>query len=142
MRTVSKDQNDEHRYDDMLLMKNHISKNHPRMSREQRAAQFSPFSALSGYEESITEAVRLTSQMIELSEEERENINRQLQYIKANMKMHPAVTITYFEQDLLKEGGSYRQITQKVKKIENDKIFLTDHIIAFEQIISIQIKTD
>lgn len=56
MRTISPDQDDVHRYDDMLKMTRHISKNHPSMPIIERAAQFKPFAALTGYEESLREA--------------------------------------------------------------------------------------
>lgn len=142
MRTVSKDQNDEHRYDDILTLPHHVSINHPQMSKEQRAAQFSPFSALTGYEESIAEAGRTTAEMIDLSEEEKAIIDKQLHFLQENIQSHPAVILTYFQQDSFKEGGSYNQITQKVKKIDEGKLFLEKQVIDFEQIISMQIKTD
>lgn len=138
MRTVSKNQNDEHRYDDMLKKEHHVSLNHPAMSKEQRAAQFSPFSALSGYEESIEEAERITAEMIDLSDEEKEIIDHALRNIQRDIKEHPCVTVTYFVQDPYKEGGSYRQITQNIKKIEQGKLFFKDTVIDFAQIISIK----
>lgn len=140
MRAVSKDQTDEHRYDDLLLMEHHTSKNHPQMSMEQRASQFSPFSALNGYEESIDEAERITSQMIDLSEDEKEGIDQELKKIQMHIKEHPQVKLVYFEEDPLKQGGAYKEITQHVKKIELGRIFLEKIVVDLQQIISIHIK--
>lgn len=83
-----------------------------------RAAQFSAFAALSGYEDAIDETERLTETYTELDEGEKEILNEQLLKIKENIASHPAATCTYFEPDPKKEGGAYRTYSGKVRKID------------------------
>ena len=81
-----------------ILYRNHpTSRKHPRMSNMNRAAQFAPFAALTGYEESIAETARLTDRRIELSEYEIEELNAKLNFIQDHIKEHPKVTVTYFQ---------------------------------------------
>ena len=96
-----------HRYDDVINRQHPTSKKHPRMSNMNRAAQFAPFAALTGYEESIEESARLTDRKIELSEYEIEELNTRLYFIKEHIKDRPKVTITYFQPDGRKDGGAY-----------------------------------
>lgn len=106
------------RYDDIITLEHPVSKVHPRMSVMDRAAQFSAFSALSGYEDAIDETERLTETYTELDEGEKEILNEQLLKIKENIASHPAATCTYFEPDPKKEGGAYRTYSGKVRKID------------------------
>ena len=87
------------RYDDIITLEHPVSKVHPRMSVMDRAAQFSAFAALSGYEDAIDETERLTETYTELDEGEKEILNEQLLKIKENIASHPAATCTYFEPD-------------------------------------------
>lgn len=105
------------RYDDIITLEHPVSKVHPRMSVMDRAAQFSAFAALSGYEDAIDETERLTETYTELDEGEKEILNEQLLKIKENIASHPAATCTYFEPDPKKEGGAYRTYSGKVRKI-------------------------
>ena len=107
-----------HRYDDVINRQHPTSKKHPRMSNMNRAAQFAPFAALTGYEESIEETARLTDRKIELSEYEIEELNAKLNFIQEHIKEHPEVTITYFQPDERKEGGAYITVTGKVRRID------------------------
>lgn len=109
---------DIHDYDDIINLPRHVSKTHPHMSLADRAAQFSPFAALTGYEEAIKEAGRIVDEKIELSEEEKEEINRQLNYLNEHKKDNIQITITYFLKDMKKNGGSYRQITSNLKRLD------------------------
>ena len=105
-------------YFEILSREHPTSKKYPRMSRMNRAAQFAPFAALTGYEESIEETARLTDRRIELSEYEIEELNEKLNFIQEHIKERPEVTITYFQPDERKEGGAYITVTGKVRRID------------------------
>ena len=111
-----------HQYDDIIHQPHHTSTVHARMSVLDRAAQFSPFAALTGYEAAIEETGRLTDAWVELDENMTAEINENLQIIMAQLanQSHPEVTITYFVPDANKEkiGGAYRNITGAVKKVD------------------------
>ena len=106
------------KYKDIINLPHHVSKNHPRMSLNNRSAQFAPFSALTGYSEKIKETARITDKKIELDEGLKTVINNRLQIIKENIKSVPQVTITYFIKDQRKSGGSYKTIITNIKKID------------------------
>ena len=128
------------KYDDIINLPHHISKTHPRLSMEQRAAQFAPFAALTGYGDSIKETARLTDNRIELNEEEKENINIKLQELKSKISTMPQVTITYFVPDVKKAGGEYITKMNRLKKIDEYKktIILDDKtIIPINEVIEI-----
>ena len=109
-----------HRYNDVINRQHPTSKKHPRMSNMNRAAQFAPFAALTGYEESIEETARLTDRRIELSEYEIEELNAKLNFIQKHIKERPEVTITYFQPDERKEGGAYITVTGRVRRIDEE----------------------
>ena len=88
------------------------------MSMQNRAAQFAPFAALSGYDESVRETQRLTDRRIEPDESEIAAINDKLQYLSLTMEDPQQISITYFVKDASKEGGSYETITGILKKID------------------------
>ncbi|MBT9815109.1 hypothetical protein GPK27_06565 [Catenibacterium mitsuokai] len=131
-----KKKNDIHNYEDIINVPRHISKVHPRMSNEDRAAQFAPFAALTGHKEAISETERITEKRKILDENQKEIIDRKLLFILENIKEHIFVKIIYFVEDNKKEGGSYVTIEGNVKKIdefentitllENFKINITD----------------
>lgn len=126
-----------HRYDDVINRQHPTSKKHPRMSNMNRAAQFAPFAALTGYEESIKETARLTDRKRELSEDDIEEINAKLNFIQEHINERPEVAITYFQPDERKEGGAYITVTGKVRKIDEVNrviIFENGTEIAVEQI--------
>lgn len=105
-------------YDDIINMNRPISTKHPPMSLLDRAAQFSPFAALTGHEDAIREKARYTNEFVELCGDEQIIIDRKLQQIRDNIINNPEVTITYFEPDALKTGGKYVTIIGRVKKID------------------------
>ena len=107
------------KYDDIINLPHYEPRRHPRMSTEQRAAQFAPFAALVGYEAALEETGRLTDCMHEVSEDVKEAINRQLQWVADHLPEHPQVTITYFVLDDKKAGGVYRMLEGVVKKIDD-----------------------
>lgn len=108
---------DTEKYDDIINLPHHVSMNHRRMSLLDRAAQFAPFAALSGYEEAVIEKRRLTDKRIELDESEKEQLDDRLQIIKDNLEAKPIVKITYFVPDKRKSGGAYVTSIGYVKKI-------------------------
>ena len=106
-------------YNDILHLPHHVSSCRPQMSMRDRAAQFSPFAALTGYDSAISETARLTDRRIELSEDAQEYLDRKLKWIRENLTSHPSVTITYFVPDLYKDGGSYVSHTGKVQYVDD-----------------------
>ena len=94
-------------YADIMDLPHHVSGAHPQMSNYDRAAQFSPFAALTGHEDAIREAQRLTTHKAELSENTAEELDRKLQMLKDALAVHPMISVTYFRQDERKDGGSY-----------------------------------
>lgn len=123
---------DEHRYDDIINLPHHVSSKHPHMPALDRAAQFSPFAALTGHDAAIKETARLTDEQVELDEERKEELDRQLQEIRTHLSEHPEVTITYFVPDERKDGGSYVTVTGRVKKLDEyeGRIILEDSTIV------------
>lgn len=119
---------DEHKYDDMIDLPHHVSANHPQMSLSNRAAQFSPFAALTGHEDAIRETARLTDSYIELEEDRKEQLDEKLQLIRENLWQKPECEITYFRPDDRKNGGTYVTVCGKIKKIDeySHQIILTD----------------
>ena len=107
------------KYDDIINLPHYEFKYHKRQSMEARASQFSAFAALTGYSDLVKETSRLTDRKIELSEEEKNDLDRKLQVIKDNIKNQPEVIITYFISDKTKKGGKYEDIICNIKKIDN-----------------------
>ena len=108
----------DHKYDDILYLPHPVSRRRSRMSNYDRAAQFSPFAALTGFDATIEEAGRLTDRRIELDEAEKELLNEKLQEILEHIDAQPQVTITHFVYDQRKAGGAYISTTGRVKKID------------------------
>ncbi|MBE6128112.1 MAG: YolD-like family protein [Erysipelotrichaceae bacterium] len=109
---------DPHRYDDIIDLPRHVSKNHRPMSNADRAAQFLPFAALTGYDDAIRETARLTENRIELSENELTELNDQFQRIAGQIRQQPEVTVTYFVEDEKKTGGRYETRTLQIRRID------------------------
>lgn len=106
-------------YEDIINHPHHVSTRHPRMSMIDRAAQFSPFAALTGYGEVIRETARITDRKPELSESEKAELDYKLQMACHFPGERPVVTITYFVPDQKKTGGTYHSITEKIQKIDD-----------------------
>ena len=117
-----------HKYDDIINMPHHVSHSRPRMSNYDRAAQFSPFAALTGYGDAVKETERLTDNKLELTEDEKQQLNEKLQIVLENLDDHPKITVTYFEPDKKKDGGSYLVKTGNIKEIDQigRRIVFTD----------------
>ena len=107
-------------YGDIIRLPHHQSANRPHMSMLNRAAQFSPYAALVGFDGVIAETGRLTDRKIELSETEKIMMDQKLTLISDAIQggHHPAVTVTFFVKDPLKEGGAYEEYTGRVRKID------------------------
>ena len=121
----------EEKYGDILNLPHHQSKVHPQMSIYDRAAQFSPFAALTGLGAAISETARLTDEKIEQDEEQLNILNNKFAILRANIASQPVVTITYFVKDLRKDGGEYVTISGVIKKIDDYQkiIVMQDNII-------------
>lgn len=134
--------NDIHDYSSIYNLKHPELKHHKRMSKENRAAQFSPFSALVGYQEALDEEKREVDEKRYLCSEEVENISKKLNFIKFNLKECPYIEITFYVKDKKKNGGKYISKKGNVKKI--DEIFKIMYLkdgteIAFDDIFNIKI---
>ena len=112
-------------YDDIIYLPRHVSKRHPQMSLYNRAAQFAPFAALTGYGEAIAETARQTAPKIEIMEDDRQLMDRKLLLLTNHLEEEPTITITYFQPDGRKSGGQYLTITGVVKAIRtNERIII------------------
>ena len=103
--------------DDIIHLPHHVSQNHPQMPMHDRAAQFAPFAALTGYEAAAGETARLTAERRELDPQEAEELNRQLAAVIEHLSEHPEVTVEYFVPDERKAGGAYVTVTGRVRHI-------------------------
>ena len=112
----------------MLHLPHPVSAARPRMALQDRAAQFSPFAALTGYDDALRETARLTERFIELDEDGKQEIDRQISYLQQHPLDTVPVKIIYFVPDEKKDGGSYRRVAGHVKKIDwyEKKIVLTE----------------
>lgn len=108
----------EGKYDDIIGLEYKGPQRHPRMSIHERAAQFAPFAALTGYDDVIAETGRLTGSKIELDEEQRASLNAVLQTIRGRLLERPEVLLTYFRPDSRKAGGTYLRIKGHVRNID------------------------
>jgi len=130
------------KYDDIINLSRPVSKR-PKMTLEQRSAQFAPFAALTGYEGQVKETARLTSKKIEIDDELKSILDNKLQIIEDNLDKVPLISIKYFIPDLKKEGGFYQRITGKVTKIDKyKKLIIVDKKIAISILDIIEITGD
>lgn len=115
-------------YDDIINLPYKKSSTRPHMKLIDRAAQFSPFAALTTHSDTIKEAGRLTIERITLDEDSMRILDSRFQMLLENISEHPKVTLTYFVKDNYKSGGEYVEATGKVKKIDGIEpiIYLED----------------
>lgn len=126
-------------YNDILYLPHHASTRHSPMPMSDRAAQFSPFAALTGHSDAIQETERLTGERVELSEEAKAMLDRKQQYLASLDR--PELTVTYFVADARKEGGAYVSITGSLKKIdpiERLLILVGGQAISLDDIVEIE----
>ena len=130
-----------HPYEDILPLPHHVSAERPHMSMLDRAAQFSPFAALVGYEDIIDETARLTSQKRELDEAEKAELDRRIGVLIAHLREKPAVTVEHFVPDTLKSGGAYEFKSGTLVRISPEKKTLTladGTAIRFDDVVGIE----
>ena len=112
------------KYDDILSLPHPVSKTHPPMPRAERAAQFSSFAALTGYEEIVAESARLTEARAELDRDALEALDAALRAVASEIDARPEVELRYFVPDKKKAGGRYETLRGRVKKIDEQASLL------------------
>ena len=132
-------------YDDIIDLPHHVSTTRPRMSRLDRAAQFAPFAALTGYGAAIKETARLTDERSELGEYELMELNAGIHMLMERIEEHPQVEITYFKPDERKDGGAYLTVKSRAKRLNEYERFLLledGTEIPFDDIYKIELCAD
>ena len=130
------------RYDDIINITRWNPKSHPRMSEYDRAAQFAPFAALTGYDAMVSETARLTDTKADLDEEQMLSLNETLRTIVERLNEHPKVSITWFRKDARKKGGEYEKTEGSVRNVDlpGRLLFLKEGAgISLDNIASIMI---
>lgn len=131
-----------HSYEDIIHLSHPRSTKHPPMSIHDRAAQFSPFAALTGHEDAIEETARRTDFQIELEEDEKERINERLQFMQEHLGEDLEVRITYFLPDEKKAGGrylSYTGIAKRMNAYEHRIVMRDGTCVPMESIREIEV---
>lgn len=131
-------------YDDIINLPHHVSETHPPMPRADRAAQFSPFAALTGYDAAVRESARVTQRRMELDEGVKAELNRRLNRILDCLPEQPQVSLTYFVPDERKVGGAYRTVTGRVKKMDSVAKTLTlvdGTMVPMEELTAVEFKS-
>ena len=129
------------KYDDIIGLPHHVSSTRPHMPMLDRAAQFQPFRALTGYEDAVQETARYTDEKVELTEDEKALLDMELQRLSDDIANRPQVTLTYFRSDKRKAGGAYVTTTGRLKKIDDIEgalILVSGERIVIEDIIEIR----
>ena len=112
-------------YDDIINLPHYVSQKRPRMSMHDRAAQFSPFAALTGYEEAVTETARLTDSRLIPDEEHSEELDRTIRLILDSIGSCPEITVLHFVPDQKKNGGKYEEYTGILRAFSDyDRVFI------------------
>ena len=131
---------DDHRYDDIINLPHHVSSKRPHMSLADRAAQFSPFAALTGHAAVIKETARLTDEQIELTEEAKSILDSKIQILLAALPSSPQVSITYFKPDDRKAGGEYithTGVARKIEELSHEIVMADGLVIPIDSILKI-----
>lgn len=129
-------------YEDMLELPHPVSKMHPQMPRRDRAAQFAPFAALTGYEEAVREAARITEEKMILDEDSKVQLDWKLRCLQEKVKEQPIITVMYFVKDERKKGGKYVTVTGVLKRIDSythQFILENGEEIPVEDVVSLEI---
>lgn len=115
-------------YDDIINLSRPQYHDLPSMSIHDRAAQFSPFAALVGYDAAVEETARLTDSRREMEEDEINELNRQLSELNKRLSERPRIRVTYFIRDRKKEGGRYASKVGNARTIDQaeNRIIFTD----------------
>ena len=131
-----------HKYDDLIALPHPVFAHRARMTNYDRAAQFSPFAALTGYEAVLAESARLTENPAELEDGALEELNEALREIREKLPENPEISATWFVRDARKTGGSYVSATGRAKKIcdHSRLLFLTDgRVIPLADVVALQL---
>ena len=132
-------------YEDIINLEYQKSDRYPHMPLRDRAAQFAPFSALTGYSDVVDETGRITDYKRELDEYEIEEINRELQYALENIEKNPIATFIYFIRDKKKSGGAYRTVKERIDRIDEYSrtvLLVSGEVIPIGDIFSLVIDKD
>ncbi len=127
-------------YNDIVNLSHHVSASRQPMSSADRAAQFAPFAALTGYEDAVAEAGRITGTQIELDEQQQVELNRRFNLLMTNITRLPEVEVEYFVPDMLKSGGEYvvyRGVIKKVSISDKRIIFQDDTVIQLNMVVAL-----
>jgi len=130
-------------YEDIVSLPHPVSRRHPQMTRLDRAAQFAPFAALVGYEDSLAETGRFTEERRTMEDHTQELLDRQLRMLQAMQDTHPLITLEYFVPDTQKNGGHYVTLQGKLAALspQERKIYLTDgRTIPLDDLWSVSIE--
>lgn len=124
------------KYEDIIHLPHPVSETHPRMSMADRAAQFSPFAALTGYDAAVRETARLTDSRMELDESAKGILDRKMQELQRGQP----VTVTYFKPDRHKAGGAYLTVTAPFLRLDpiERRLVLEDLSVPVTDIYSIE----
>lgn len=129
------------KYSDIIDLPHHVSAKHPHMSSEDRAAQFSPFAALTGHEAAIKETARITDEFVEPDADKKQELDEELRMIRMALADNKTAKVQMiFLTDGKKSGGSYETITGNIKKIDeyNGLIVFDDKTtVKIEKVIDI-----
>lgn len=128
-------------YDDIISLPHHVSKTRPHMSMADRAAQFSSFAALAGHDAAISETARHTDALISLDEDALRETNRKINYLKAHLSERIPVSVTFFVEDELKDGGSYRTVQDVIEKIDEESgviVFCGGERVEIERVVEVE----
>ena len=129
------------KYDDIIHLPHHVSSTRAHMPLPDRAAQFMPFRALTGYEDAVHETARLTDEKVELTEDEKTLLDMRLQQLADAIDNQPKVMLTYFQPDKKKAGGAYITVAGQLKKMDDFEgvlILAGGERILIEDILEIQ----
>lgn len=130
------------KYDDILNMPHHVSITRPHISMHDRAAQFSPFAALTGYDDTVRETARLTDEKLELTADRTTDLNQKIAFLKEHADERPEITVEYFIPDEKKSGGKYVTLSGKFRRIDeynHNMVFTSGEEIPLNDIFEIDV---
>ena len=132
------------KYDDVLNLPHHVSNTRPHISMHDRAAQFSPFAALTGYDDTVKETARLTDEKLELTTDRINDLNQKIAFLKEHAEERPQITVEYFIPDEKKSGGKYVTLSGKFRRIDeynHNMVFTSGEEIPLNDIFEIELST-
>lgn len=132
------------KYDDILNLPHHVSNTRPHISMHDRAAQFSPFAALTGYDDTVKETARLTDEKLELTADRINELNQKIAFLNEHAEERPEITVEYFIPDEKKSGGKYVTLSGKFRRIDEynqNMVFVSGEEIPLNDIFEIELST-